>query len=87
MASGIVEPGSCGKTGGKVELSSEKLSLLKRALKEKFGEHQFTKKWSIIRQSLNQKCLDLKRKLSKQETLANEDDANDHDSSDINNSY
>ena len=35
------------------------------AIKEKFGEVHFNKKWANIRQSLNQKCLDSKRKLSK----------------------
>ena len=35
------------------------------AIKEKFGEAHFNKKWMMIRQSLNQKCLDSKRKLSK----------------------
>ena len=54
------------------------------AVREKFGEHPFTKKWSQIRQPLNQKCLDSKRKLAKKETQLDDDSSatciNDHDS-------
>ena len=39
------------------------------AITEKFGDVQFQKKWGQIRQSLNQKCLDSKRKLKSDENV------------------
>ena len=36
---------------------------------EKFGDVQFQKKWGQIRQPLNQKCLDSKRKLKSDENV------------------
>ena len=32
------------------------------AIREKYGENLLNKKWNVMRQSLNQKCLDIKNK-------------------------
>ncbi|XP_078368480.1 uncharacterized protein LOC144652310 [Oculina patagonica] len=61
MANGIVEKGS--KASTEPELDSNRVNLLKRFIKEKFGEGALNKKWHAIRLSLNQKCLDSKRKI------------------------
>lgn len=68
MAAGILEPAR-GKATGKEVLDPHRTSLLKRAITEKFGDVQFQKKWGQIRQSLNQKCLDSKRKLKSDENV------------------
>lgn len=39
------------------------------AIEEKFGEVQFVKQWPLICQSLNQKCLDSRKKNTKRRKL------------------
>ena len=39
------------------------------AITEKFGDVKLQKKWDQIRQSLNQNCLDSKRKLKSDENV------------------
>ena len=40
-----------------------RLSTLAETIKEKFGEGTLQKKWRVIRQCLNQKCLDKRKKI------------------------
>ncbi|CAH3171950.1 unnamed protein product, partial [Porites lobata] len=49
-------------SSGKATLDQERVDLLKNAIREKYGENLLNKKWKVMRQSLNQKCLDIKNK-------------------------